>query len=101
MTKTRGGRAAQPAPEALERIREVVGPKGWSDDAAELDPLLHDQRGLYVGRTALLVRPASAEEVAAVVGICAENGIGIVPQGGNTGLCGGATPHEDLSLIHI
>ncbi len=80
--------------EALARIRKAVGPKGWSDDPAVLAPLLRDQRGLFVGRTPLLVRPANTAEVAAVVGICAEYGIAVVPQGGNTGLCGGATPHE-------
>ena len=79
---------------ALERIKKIVGPKGWSDDEAELKPLLLDQRGYYTGRCALLVRPASTDEVAQVVAICAEHGIAIVPQGGNTGVCGGATPHS-------
>lgn len=87
-------KTAAPPPEALARIKDIVGPKGWSDDPAVLDPLLHDERGLYVGKAALLLRPASTAEVAAVVAICAEHGIAIVPQGGNTGLCGGATPHE-------
>ena len=78
----------------LERVKEIVGPKGWSSDEAELAPLLHDQRGYYTGRCALLVRPATTDEVARVVSLCAEQGIAIVPQGGNTGVCGGATPHS-------
>jgi len=86
--------AAAPPPEALARIRAVVGAKGWSDDPAVLEPLLHDRRGLFVGKTALLVRPASTEEVSAVVTICAEYGVAIVPQGGNTGLVAGGIPHE-------
>jgi len=98
MGKT-GDTGGRPPAEALRRIREIVGPKGWSDDPAELDPLLRDQRGLYVGRTALLVRPATTDEVSAVVAACAEHRIAIVPQGGNTGLCGGATPHESGTEI--
>ena len=87
----------------LERIKEIVGRKGWSSDAAELAPLLLDRRGKFTGQCALLVRPASTEEVAHVVTLCAEQGIAIVPQGGNTGVCGGATPqpqgHEILMAL--
>ncbi len=86
--------AASPPPEALAQIRKIVGPKGWSDDPAVLEPLLLDRRGLFVGRTALLVRPASTQEVSDVVRVCAEHDIAIVPQGGNTGLVAGGVPHE-------
>ncbi len=86
--------AVPPAPEALDRIRAIVGPKGWSDDPAVLEPLLLDRRGLFVGKTALLVRPASTQEVSDVVRVCAEHDIAIVPQGGNTGLVAGGVPHE-------
>ncbi len=79
---------------ALERIKEVVGPVGWTADAGEMAPYLVEPRGRYRGRAALVVRPASTDEVAAVVGICADAAIPIVPQGGNTGLVGGAVPHE-------
>ena len=78
----------------LERIKAAVGRKGWSTDADEIDPLVRDQRGLFVGRTALLVKPASTAEVSEVVNICADAGIAIVPQGGNTGLVGGSVPFE-------
>jgi len=86
--------APPPPPEALERIKKIVGPKGWNDDPVVLQPLLLDRRGLFVGRTALLVRPASTPEVADVVRVCAKYGIAIVPQGGNTGLVAGGVPHE-------
>ena len=63
----------QPVPgDVLERIKAIVGPKGWSDDAAVLAPQLIDWRRRYQGRTPLLVRPASTPEVAAVVRLCAE-----------------------------
>ena len=76
---------------ALQRIAEVVGPKGVvsADDAA---PLLIDHRNLYRGQAALVVRPASTEECAAVVKLCHAAGLGIVPQGGNTGMCGASVP---------
>jgi len=85
----------QPVPgDVLERIKAIVGPKGWSDDATALAPQLIDWRRRYRGRTPLLVRPASTPEVAEVVRLCAEASVPIVPQGGNTSLCGGSIPSE-------
>ncbi len=78
----------------LERIKSLVGPKGWIDDPASRAPYLVEERGLYKGRAALVVRPASSGEVSSVVKICAEAGIAVVPQGGNTGLVGGGVPFE-------
>src|SRR5215510_605282 len=78
--------------DVLERIKAVVGGKGWSDDATVLAPHLIDWRQRYQGRTALLVRPASTSEAAEVVRLCAEARVPIVPQGGNTSLCGGSIP---------
>ena len=83
-----------PARDALRRVQEAVGPKGWTDDPAAMAPYLVEQRGLYQGRAALVVRPDSTEQVAAVMRICAEHGIPVVPQGGNTGLAGGGVPSE-------
>ncbi|HZS83005.1 MAG TPA: FAD-binding oxidoreductase [Stellaceae bacterium] len=79
----------------LARIKEVVGPKGWTTDPHEVEPYLVEQRGLYRGATRMVVRPAATEEVAAVVRICAAAKLPIVPQGGNTGLVGGGVPPED------
>jgi FAD/FMN-containing dehydrogenase len=82
------------ASEALERIRAVVGPRGWVAETADMAPYLVEERGLYRGRARAVVRPASTQEVADVVRICAESGIAIVPQSGNTGLVGGGIPHD-------
>ena len=76
----------------LQRIKEVVGPAGWIADPHNEEPYLVEARRLYRGATRLVVRPASTAEVAAVVKICAEAGLAIVPQGGNTGLVGGGVP---------
>jgi FAD/FMN-containing dehydrogenase len=78
--------------DALAAIKSVVGPKGWMEAASDIEPYLHDQRGLYVGRTLAVVRPATTEEVAAVVRLCAAAKLPIVPQGGNTGLVVGSVP---------
>src|SRR5688572_10506224 len=82
-----------PTTAALERIANVVGPRGVvaPEDAA---PLLRDERGLYRGAAALVVRPDSTQECADVVRICHYARIGVVPQGGNTSYCGGATPFD-------
>lgn len=91
MTSTLHERAGA---DALDQIRAVVGPRGWTADPAEMAPFLAEERGLYRGKARMVVRPASTQEVADVVRICAESGIAIVPQGGNTGLVGGGVPHD-------
>ncbi|HET7134042.1 MAG TPA: FAD-binding oxidoreductase [Gammaproteobacteria bacterium] len=78
---------------ALARIAAAVGPAGVLS-AADAGGMLIDQRGLLRGRAALIVRPRTVEECAEVLRICNEARIGVVPQGGNTGLCGGATPFD-------
>lgn len=78
----------------LARIAATVGPSGLVTDEPGIAPYLIEQRGLFHGRALAVVRPASTTEVAAVVALCAEAGVAIIPQGGNTGLCGGASPDE-------
>ncbi|MBS0376342.1 MAG: FAD-binding oxidoreductase [Proteobacteria bacterium] len=81
-----------PTPAALAALRAALGPGGWLDASGDVEPYLRDFRGLYRGACALVARPKSVAEVAAVVGICARERIAIVPHGGNTSYCGGATP---------
>jgi FAD/FMN-containing dehydrogenase len=78
----------------VDRIANIVGPNGYLTDTADIAPYLDEERGLFRGATALVVRPGSTAAVAAVVTLCADAGVGIVPQGGNTGLCGGGVPAE-------
>lgn len=77
-----------------DALKSIVGPGGWTDDPDELRPHLTEWRDVYHGKTPLMVSPGSTDQVAAVVRACAEAGTAIVPQGGNTGLCGGAIPSE-------
>ena len=87
--------APAPLPDRLiADLRAVVGERGIVTDATEMAPHLVEMRGLYKGASPLLVRPGSTEEVAKVVKLCAEAGVPIVPQGGNTSLCGGSIPFE-------
>ena len=84
---------------ALSKIREIVGPQGIVDDPALWPAYLIDERRLYEGAAALIVRPSSTAEVAAVMRVCHAAGLGVVPQGGNTGYCGGATPDDAQGQI--
>ncbi len=83
----------------LGRLAEIVGEYACIADAAAMAPFLQEPRGMFHGKAALVVRPASTDEVARVVAACAAAKVAIVPQGGNTGLCGGAAPHEDATEI--
>ena len=84
--------------DSLDQIARVVGAQGVVP-AAEAESLLRDERGFYRGKAALVVRPATTLECSKVVAICCESGIGVVPQGGNTGYCGGATPFDGKRQI--
>ena len=84
--------------DVLGAIREAAGPGGWIDDADRMEPYLIEERGLYRGTCAAVVRPASTEAVADVVRLCAQAGVPIVPQGGNTGLVGGGVPDGGIVL---
>lgn len=80
--------------EALDRIRALLGPKGIVPES-ETTPFLTEWRDKFEGKAALIVRPANKEEVSAVLKLAHEAGIGVVPQGGNTGLVGGQIPSLD------
>ncbi len=75
----------------LQSLRALVGAAQVLGGEAAA-PFLTDWRGHFRGAARAVVRPGSTAEVAAVVRCCATAGVPIVPQGGNTGLCGGATP---------
>ena len=85
----------------LSQIAEVVGPLGWTDDPTILGPHLEERRGLFRGKTPVLLSPANVEQLAEIVRMCADAGIPMVPQGGNTGLCGGAVPNSNGKEILI
>ena len=79
-------------PSLSEQLQGIVGAVHVLTDPAEIQPFVTDWRGRFVGSAQCVVRPANTTEVAAVVRACLETGAPIVPQGGNTSLCGAATP---------
>ena len=83
----------------IEEIQAIVGPAGLITSPMEVAPYATDWRKRFLGRPAAVVRPASTAEVAEVVRACAESRTAIVPQGGNTGLCGAATPDASGTQI--
>ena len=76
-----------------------LGPKAVVTDSADIEPWLTDGRGRIHGAASAIVAPASTEEVAEIVRLAAEDGVALVPQGGNTGMSGGATPPADGSAL--
>jgi len=85
--------------ELLNAIRDVVGKRGLLTGDADTAAYVEDWRRLYRGRTPAVVRPATTDELAQVVRLCAEARVPLVPQGGNTSMVGGATPSEDGSAL--
>ncbi len=83
----------------LDGLRAIVGAARVLTEAADVAAYCTDWRGRYTGGARCVVLPGGTQEVAAVVAACAEAGVAVVPQGGNTGLCGGATPTGDEVVI--
>jgi FAD/FMN-containing dehydrogenase len=90
-----------PSTDLLSRFAKIVGDKyAITDPQAQL-PYLTEMRDLYRGRTPMVLRPGSVEEVSRIVALANETGTGIVPQGGNTGLVGGQLPFHDEILLSL
>ncbi|MDQ4087975.1 MAG: hydroxyacid dehydrogenase, partial [Pseudomonadota bacterium] len=68
----------------IEAVVERFGPKAAITDPADIEPWLTDWRGRFRGQSEAILAPASTEEVGAIVGLAAEHGVSLVPQGGNT-----------------
>ena len=77
----------------LDLCRAAIGSHNVLTEPADKAPYLTDWRQRYTGDALAVLRPGSTEEVAAVMHACHAHKLAVVPQGGNTGLCGGATPH--------
>jgi FAD/FMN-containing dehydrogenase len=91
--------AIPPSEALLAALAGRLGPRGLTRDPADLAPWLTDWRGRWHGRAAALASPAGTEEVRFVVTRCAEAGVAVVPQGGNSSMVGGATPDASGAAI--
>ena len=85
----------------LEQLVAIVGVDHVLTGEADMAPHLADWRGRYRGAARCVVRPASTEEVSAVVRACAQAGVAMVPQGGNTSLCGASIPDAGGAAVLI
>ena len=83
----------------LAEAAALLGPRGLTTDSDIVTPWLTDWRGRFSGRALALASPASTEEVAALMRLCGRYGVPIVPQGGNSGMSGGATPDANGDAI--
>jgi len=85
----------------LAELEAAVGPGGVIKDASDIAAYCKSWRDDWHGSVPVVLRPASAEETAALVKICAKHKVRIVPQGGRTGLTGASQPHNDNSEVII
>ena len=94
--------AAPPLPpELIEKFRAIVGDKYAVTDPADIAPYVTEERDLYHGRSPLVLRPGSTAEVSAICKLASQHKIALVPQGGNTGLVGGQTPHNGEVVVSM
>lgn len=85
----------------LTEALALLGPRGLTTVAELMEPWLTDWRGRYTGSARALASPADAQELAALVRLCARHGVPIVPQGGNSGMSGGATPDRSGAALLV
>jgi FAD/FMN-containing dehydrogenase len=91
----------QLSPELIGRFRAIVGDKYALTEAADIVPYVTEERNLFHGRSPLVLRPGSTAEVSAICKLASEHRIALVPQGGNTGLVGGQTPHNGEVVVSM
>src|SRR6266545_3783854 len=89
------------SPDLIARFAAIVGERYAVVDPTEIAPYLTEERGLYHGRSPMVLRPGSVAEVSAILKLASETSTPIVPQGGNTGLVGGQTPHQGEVVLSL
>ena len=82
-----------------QQLARLIGEDAVIGDPARTAPMLRDHRSLYRGMALAVVAPADTAAVARLLAFCNERRIGVVPQGGNTSYCGGATPDASSSQV--
>src|SRR5437763_3134431 len=87
--------------ELIAKFRGIVGDRYAVSEAADIAPYLTEERGLFHGRSPLVLRPGSTAEVSAICKFATKHRIALVPQGGNAGLVGGQTPHNGEVVISM
>jgi len=88
-------------PELIAKFRAIVGDKYAVTDTADIAPYLTEERDLFHGKSPLVLRPGSTAEVSEICKLASAHRIALVPQGGNTGLVGGQTPHNGEVVVSM
>ena len=89
------------APELIDQFRKIVGERHAITDASDIEPYVTEERNLFHGRSPLVLRPGSTAEVSEICKLASAHRIALVPQGGNTGLVGGQTPHNGEVVVSL
>lgn len=90
-----------PSPESLAAFAAIVGEKYALTDPAVMEPYLVEHRRLYHGKTPLILKPGTTDEVSRILALANETGTAVVPQGGNTGLVGGQIPFGNEIVVSL
>lgn len=85
--------------DTVKDLTQMLGDQALITDPDDQAPFLHEWRDRYVGKAAAVVQPRTVDEVCQVLRFAHENGVPVVPQGGNTGLVGGQTPDQSGNAI--
>ncbi|MBO67261.1 MAG: hydroxyacid dehydrogenase [Acidiferrobacteraceae bacterium] len=85
----------------LEQLKNLVGSRYLLTEETQKAAYLVEGRGDFESQADAVVLPANTDEVSGVVSFCAEHGISVVPQGGNTGLCGGAVARQGDIILNL
>ncbi|MBN9011547.1 MAG: FAD-binding oxidoreductase, partial [Rhizobiales bacterium] len=89
------------SPELIARFKAIVGDKYGVTDQSEIAAYVTEERNLYQGHSPLVLRPGTTAEVVAICKLASETRTALVPQGGNTGLVGGQTPHHGEVVLSL
>jgi FAD/FMN-containing dehydrogenase len=90
-----------PSSATLAQLKATAGPGNYLESPEDIGPYLSDFRRLYKGATPLVLKPRSAQEISELLKICSRDEVAVVPHGGNTSYCGGATPDESGTQVVI
>lgn len=83
----------------FQKLLELVDDSEVILDSFDKEKYLLDYRQLFKGKTPFVLMPKTVDKVSEIMRFCYEHKIEVVPQGGNTGLCGGATPNQSEQQV--
>jgi len=85
----------------IKKLKAIVGSNNYIDDVLKMDSYLSDWRNQFQGASPLILKPLNSQMVSEILTLCNESHIGVVPQGGNTGLVGGSIPSNSGAEVIV